>query len=69
MNDGGSGWFGILANIDGTTFDNSDSTAYGKTFFYAAGSQNTITIVPEPATMVLFAIAGALGLKRRNYNK
>jgi hypothetical protein len=65
MNDSGNGWFGILADTDGTLFDNDDHSAYGDTYFYAAGSDNVFTIVPEPATVVLFAIASAFALRRR----
>jgi hypothetical protein len=64
MNEG-AGWFGILADSDGTTFDNSDSSAYGGTFFYAAGSNKPFTIIPEPASMVLLATAAAFALRRR----
>jgi hypothetical protein len=64
-NDGGSGWFGILADSAGTTFDNSDSSAYGGTYFYAAGSEHVFTITPEPASMVLLATAAAFALRRR----
>lgn len=61
----GAGWFGVLADSAGTTFDNSDNTAYGGTYFYAAGSQNVFTITPEPASMVLLATAAAFALRRR----
>jgi hypothetical protein len=64
-NDGGSGWFGILANVAGTTFDNSDSSAYGGTYFYATGSDHVFTIIPEPASMVLFITAAVFALRRR----
>jgi PEP-CTERM motif len=63
--DEGAGWFGILANSAGTTFDNSDNSAYGGTYFYAAGSQHVFTIIPEPASMVLLATAAAFALRRR----
>jgi hypothetical protein len=64
--DEGAGWFGILADDDGTTFDNNPlAGAYGGTYFYEAGSQNTFTIVPEPASMVLFITAAAFALRRR----
>jgi hypothetical protein len=63
MNDGGGGWFGILA--DGAEFDNESITADGGTSFYASGSDHVFTIVPEPATVVLFAIASAFTLRRR----
>jgi hypothetical protein len=63
MNDSGDGWFGILA--DGTEFDNDSTIAYGDTYFYASGSDNVFTIVPEPATVVLFAIASVFALRRR----
>jgi hypothetical protein len=62
MNEGG-GWFAYLA--DGTEFDNLSFNKYGDTYFYAAGSQNVITIVPEPASMVLLATAAAFALRRR----
>jgi|GEM_PF-951967 hypothetical protein len=64
MNEG-AGWFGILADSAGTTFDNSDNTAYGGTYFYAAGSQHVFTINPEPASIVLLATAAAFALRRR----
>jgi hypothetical protein len=64
MNEG-AGWFGYLADSGGTLFDNSDSSALGGTYFYAGGSQNVITIVPEPASMVLLATAAAFALRRR----
>ena len=65
--DEGNGWFGMLADSvsDPTTFDNSDSIAYGGTYFYAAGSQHVFTIIPEPASMVLLATAAAFALRRR----
>ena len=63
MNDGGGGWFGILA--DDTEFDNESDTAYGGTYFYASGSDHVFTIIPEPATVVLFAAAAAFALRRR----
>ncbi len=63
MNDGGGGWFGILT--DGTEFDNDSTSAYGDTYFYAPGSDHVFTIVPEPATVVLFAIASVFALRRR----
>lgn len=63
MNDGGGGWFGILT--DGTEFDNDSIMAFGDTYFYALGSDHVFTIVPEPATVVLFAIASAFALRRR----
>jgi hypothetical protein len=65
--DEGNGWFGILADdtFNPTTFDNSDMSAYGGTYFYAAGSNNVITIVPEPASMFLFVSAAAFALRRR----
>ena len=62
MNEG-AGWFGILA--DGTEFDNDSPTKYGGTYFYAAGSNNVFTIVPEPATLLLFMTAAAFSLRRR----
>jgi hypothetical protein len=67
MNDGGGGWFGILVNdpYNPPTFDNDDITAYGGTYFYASGSDHVFTIVPEPATVVLFALASAFALRRR----
>jgi len=64
MNEG-SGWFAYLADSAGTLFDNSDSSAYGGTYFYATGSQNVITIIPEPASMVLLATTAAFVLRRR----
>jgi hypothetical protein len=64
MNEG-AGWFGILADSAGTTFDNSDSSADGGTYFYAAGSQHVFTIIPEPASMVLFITVAAFALRRR----
>ena len=64
MNEG-AGWFGILADSAGTTFDNSDSSALGGTYFYAGGSRNVITIIPEPTSMVLLATAAAFALRRR----
>ncbi|MGD0078048.1 MAG: PEP-CTERM sorting domain-containing protein [Sedimentisphaerales bacterium] len=69
--DEGTGWFGLLADSiqNPTTFDNSDSSAYGGTYFYADGSQNTFTIVPEPATIGLFATAAAFALRRRKLYK
>ena len=63
--DEGAGWFAYLANTEGTLFDNSDSSAYGDTYFYAAGSQHVFTITPEPASMVLLATAAAFALRRR----
>ncbi|MCJ7777571.1 MAG: PEP-CTERM sorting domain-containing protein [Sedimentisphaerales bacterium] len=63
MNDGGGGWFGILA--DSKEFDNESITAYGGTYFYASGSDHVFTIIPEPATVVLFAAAAAFALRRR----
>jgi hypothetical protein len=64
MNDGGGGWFGILT--DGTEFDNDSPTAYGGTYFYASGSDHVFTIItPEPATVVLLAIASVFALRRR----
>jgi hypothetical protein len=65
MNDGGTGWVGILADDNGTTFDNSDSSAYGGTYFYDVGSDCLFTIVPEPASMVLLVTAAAFVLRRR----
>jgi hypothetical protein len=62
MNEG-TQWFGYLA--DGTLFDNDDISANGGTFFYAAGSDNEFTIIPEPASMVLLATAAAFALRRR----
>jgi hypothetical protein len=64
MNEG-SGWFAYLADLDGTLFDNSDSSAYGGTYFYAGGSQNVITIIPEPASLTLLLTAAAFALRRR----
>jgi hypothetical protein len=66
MNEG-NGWFGMLADSvsNPTTFDNSDSSAFGGTYFYAAGSDNVFTIVPEPASMLLFITASAFALRRR----
>jgi hypothetical protein len=64
MNEG-AGWFAYLADSTGTLFDNSDSSAYGGTYFYAAGSQNIFTVTPEPASMVLLATAAAFALRRR----
>ena len=63
MNDGGGLFYGALA--DGTEFDNDSFDAYGGVYFYDAGSDNTFTIVPEPASMVLFITAAAFALKRR----
>ncbi|MFA5251240.1 MAG: PEP-CTERM sorting domain-containing protein [Phycisphaerae bacterium] len=65
--DEGNGWFGLLADsvLDPTIFDNSDPTAYGGTYFYAAGSDHVFTIAPEPASMFLFITAAAFALKRR----
>jgi len=64
--DEGAGWFGILADSAGTTFDNNPfAGAYGGTYFYAAGSQHVFTITPEPASMVLLATAAAFALRRR----
>jgi hypothetical protein len=62
MNEG-TGWFGYLA--DGTLFDNTDITADGDTYFYDSGSDHVFTIIPEPATVVLFAIASVFALRRR----
>lgn len=62
MNEG-AGWFGYLAN--GELFDNSDITANGGTYFYAAGSNNVFTIVPEPTTLSLIMAAAAFSLRRR----
>ena len=65
MNEG-AGWFGILADSAGTTFDNNPlAGAYGGTYFYAAGSDHVFTIIPEPASMVLLATAAAFALRRR----
>jgi hypothetical protein len=67
MNDGGGGWFGLLVDdlYNPPTFDNEDITAYGGTYFYASNSKFFFTIVPEPASVVLFAIASAFALRRR----
>jgi hypothetical protein len=62
MNEG-TGWFGILT--DGTELDNDSITADGDTYFYASGSDHVFTIIPEPATVVLFATAAAFALRRR----
>jgi hypothetical protein len=62
MNEG-AGWFGILA--DGTEFDNMSPTKDGGTYFYASGSSNTITVVPEPVSLFLFMTAAAVVLRRR----
>jgi len=66
MNEG-NGWFGMLADsvLDPTTFDNSDNSAFGGTYFYAAGSDHVFTIVPEPASMLLLITASAFALRRR----
>ncbi len=65
--DEGGGWFGLLADdvLDPTIFDNSDPEAYGGTYFYADGSDHVFTIVPEPASMLLFITASAFALRRR----
>ena len=64
--DEGAGWFGILADSAGTTFDNNPfAGAYGGTYFYATGSDHVFTIIPEPASMVLFITAAAFALRRR----
>jgi len=63
MDDGGTGWFGILA--DGTEFDTASGTAYGGTYFYDAGSENVFTIVPEPGTLTMLVVMSAAALIRR----
>jgi hypothetical protein len=66
--DEGTGWFGILADAAGTTFDNNPNASpvpYGGTYFYAGGSDNVITIVPEPASILLLITASAFALRRR----
>jgi len=62
-NDGGGGWFGILT--DGTELDSDSPIAYGDTYFYADGSDNVITIVPEPGTLVLLGSMAVVALHRR----
>lgn len=63
MDDGGGLFYGYLT--DATNFDNTDPYAYGGTYFYAAGSDNVFTIIPEPASMVLLATAAVFALRRR----
>ncbi|MFH1370151.1 MAG: PEP-CTERM sorting domain-containing protein [Planctomycetota bacterium] len=63
MDDGGGLFYGYLT--DGTSFDNDDLSAYGGVYFYDTGSANVFTIVPEPASMVLFVTAAAFAMRRR----
>jgi len=65
--DEGAGWFGLLADdlYNPTTFDNSDPAAYGGVYFYADGSDNVFTIIPEPGTLTLLVTLTAFALRRR----
>ncbi|MEN6386469.1 MAG: hypothetical protein ABFD79_14920 [Phycisphaerales bacterium] len=61
--DNGGGLLGILR--DGKEFDNDSYDAYGSVDFDAENSDAVFTVIPEPASLTVFAVAGLISIIRK----